>query len=629
MNYSQLSRQIVDNVGGESNVISLVHCATRLRFKLKDMSNVNKEAIKELEGVISVVENGGQFQVVIGNTVGNVYAEIIKIIEINENSNQSSNEKESTGNNIFNKAIDLITGILTPFMGALAGAGVLKGLLAIFVSLQWIDKASSTYSILFAASDSLFYFMPLIIAFTAAKKFDANPIMAVTIAGALIYPSIINLMNSSNHIEFLGIPIITANYAYTIIPIIIAAWILSLLEKFCNNVIHENVRGILTPLICLVVIVPLCFIVFGPLGNFLSNIISIIYSFIYNLSPIVIGALVGGLWQVAVMFGIHWGFIPVMLNNISKYQLDTLNPLLGPANFSQGGAALGVYFKTKNKKLKSASRSGAFVALFGITEPAIYGATLKLKKPFICACVGGAVGGAITGYFHSEALALVSPGLLTIPVLYGPGFKGALIGIATAYILSAVLTYIVGFDDIVEENEACSNNAIVENETYLSNEEAENKKNIETEILLSPLSGLIKPLAEVNDEVFALGALGKGISIEPTEGILVSPVDGTLTSVFPTGHAVGITTDKGAEILIHIGFDTVKLNGEHFKIKVEQGENIKKGRLLVEFDIDAIKEKGFDITTPIVITNSDNYSSIVEKKSGNVCRNDELLELYI
>jgi beta-glucoside PTS system EIICBA component len=627
MNYSQLSREIVNNVGGESNIISLVHCATRLRFKLKDMSNVNKETIKGLEGIISVVENGGQFQVVIGNTVGNVYAEITKIINVDLN--QSSNEMESTDKNVFNKAIDIITGILTPFMGALAGAGVLKGLLAIFVSLQWVDKASSTYSILFAASDSLFYFMPLIIAFTAAKKFDANPIMAVTIAGALIYPSIINMMNTSSHIEFLGIPIITANYAYTIIPIIIAAWILSLLEKFCNNVIHENVRGILTPLICLVVIVPLCFIVFGPLGNFLSNIISIIYSFIYNLNPIIIGALVGGLWQVAVMFGIHWGFIPVMLNNISKYQLDTLNPLLGPANFSQGGAALGVYFKTKNKKLKVASIQGTSVALFGITEPAIYGATLKLKKPFVCGCIGGAVGGAITGYFHSEALALVSPGLLTIPVLYGPGFKGAIIGIATSYVLSAVLTYIVGFDDIVEENEPCSNNVIEENETCLSDKEEKNKKNIETEILVSPLSGIIKPLAEVSDEVFASGALGKGIAIEPTEGILVSPVNGIVTAVFPTGHAVGITTDNGAEILIHIGFDTVKLNGEHFKIKAQQGENINKGQILVEFELDKIKEKGFDLTTPIVITNSDNYSDIIEKKRGNVSVNEELLELYI
>ena len=625
MNYSELSRKIVDNVGGETNVISLVHCATRLRFKLSDMSNVNKETIKELEGVISVVENGGQFQVVIGNTVGNVYAEITKIIKVDKNLNQSSNEKESN-NNIFNKAIDIITGILTPFMGTLAGAGVLKGLLAIFVSLQWIDKASSTYSILFAASDSLFYFMPLIIAFTAAKKFDANPIMAVTIAGALIYPNIVNMMNSSSHIEFLGIPIIIANYTYTIIPIIIATWILSLLEKFCNNVIHENVRGILTPLICLVVIVPLCFIVFGPLGNFLSNIISIIYSFIYNLSPVIIGALVGGLWQVAVMFGIHWGFIPVMLNNISKYQLDTLNPLLGPANFSQGGAALGVYFKTKNKRLKVASIQGTAVALFGITEPAIYGATLKLKKPFVCGCIGGAVGGAITGYFHSEALALVSPGLLTIPVLYGPGFKGALIGIATAYVLSAILTYIVGFDDIVEENEVSSNNVIEENETCLSDKEG---KNIEKEILLSPLSGIIKPLAEVSDEVFASGALGKGIAIEPTEGVLVSPVNGVVTALFPTGHAVGITTDNGAEILIHIGFDTVKLNGEHFKIKAQQGENIKKGQVLVEFELDKIKEKGFDLTTPIVITNSDNYSKIIEKKSGNVSRNEELLELYI
>ena len=614
MNYSQLGKDIVENIGGKNNVISLIHCATRLRFKLKDISEINREKIEKLDGIIKVVESGGQFQVIIGNSVGKVYAEIIKIINIDKN----PMETEITDKNIVNRAIDIITAIFTPLFGVLAGAGVLKGLIAIFLSLQIIDKSSGTYSILFAASDSLFYFMPLIVAFTTAKKFGANEILSVSIVGATIYPGVINIAHTGMNVTFLAIPVTLTSYGYTILPAIIAVWILSIFEKFCNKVIHENVKGILSPLICITLTVPLIFIVFGPIGNFISNIIGNMYTSIYSLSPILIGALVGGMWQVAVMFGIHWGIVPVMLNNISKYKMDTLTPLLGPANFSQGGAVLGVYLKTKNKKLKSISSSAAVAASFGITEPAIYGATLTLKKPFICACIGGAVGGAITGYFHSAAVAFVSPGLLSIPALYGNGFNGAIIGMITSYILSAMLTYIVGFDDPVEEINQKSQNEVLKTKEIIKNEK-----------ILSPLSGFVKSLSDVSDEVFASGALGKGIAIEPLKGRLVSPVDGVATIVFPTGHAVGITTDSGAEILIHIGFDTVKLNGQYFKSNIKQGESITKGQLLVEFDIDKIKEEGFDTTTAIVITNWDKYSNIVEKEISTISTSDELLELYV
>lgn len=528
------------------------------------------------------------------------------------NIDKNITETKNSDKNIVNAAIDIITAICTPFFGALAGAGVLKGLLAIFAALQIIDKSTGTYSILFAASDSLFYFMPLIIAFTSAKKFGANEILSVSIVGTMLYPNIINIAHIGMNVTFLSIPVRLISYGYTILPAIIAVWILSILEKFCNKVIHENVKGVLTLLVCIVVIVPLIFIVFGPIGNFISNVIAILYTSVYGLSPILIGALVGGLWQVAVMFGIHWGIVPIMLNNISKYKLDTLTPLLGPANFSQGGAALGVYLKTKNKKLKAVSLSATFVALFGITEPAIYGATLKLKKPFICACIGGAVGGAIIGYFHSSAVALVSPSLISIPALYGNGFIGAIIGIITSYVLSTILTFIVGFEDPAEEIEINS-----DNEELVKNEE-----------ILSPLSGNVKSLCDVSDEVFASGALGKGIAIEPSVGKLVSPVDGVATTVFPTGHAVGIITNNGAEILIHIGFDTVKLNGKYFKAIIKQGDTITKGQLLVEFDIDNIKKEGLDTTTAIVITNSDNYKEIVESNVGSISMNDELLKLY-
>lgn len=398
MDKNKLARTIIANVGGEGNVNSVVHCATRLRFSIKDRAKVNKAAVEHTEGVISVVEGGGQFQVVIGNSVADVYKEIGSFTKLLDEDVASETPK----GNIFNRAIDLVSAIFTPLLGALAGAGILKGLLMILASLEWLSDTSGTYQILYAAADSVFYFLPMILAYTSARKFGTNVAVALVIAGALLYPNIVTLTGSGEAVSFLGIPVVMMSYSSTVVPIILAVWVQSILEKTLNKHIHEAVKNFLTPLTCLVVIVPLTFLVIGPIGTYSGLWLASGYTFLYNLSPIVAGAIIGAVWQILIIFGIHWGFVPLILSNISKYGSDTLIAMLGPSNFTQAGASLGVFLKTKNPKVKAISGSAALSGLFGITEPSIYGVTLRYKKPFIIACFSGAIAGAIAGIAGSS-----------------------------------------------------------------------------------------------------------------------------------------------------------------------------------------------------------------------------------
>ncbi|EHI99204.1 PTS system, beta-glucoside-specific IIABC subunit [Clostridium sp. DL-VIII] len=595
--YTKLAKEIVKNVGGETNVISLVHCATRLRFKLKDKSKANKEVIENLEGVVSVVESGGQFQVVIGNSVADVYKTIgdvagVKLDLLNED---ESGLKEKSG--ILNTAIDTVSSIFSPMLFALCGSGILKGILMLCTTMGWLTDTSGTYIILYSAADSVFNFLPMILAFTAAKKFGANQFIAVTIAGALIYPSISTLIANKTDITFLGIPVVLMSYTSTVIPIILAVYILSKFEKFSNKVLPEAIKNFITPTLCLAVITPLTFLVIGPLGTYIGKILGSGYSTIYNFSPILAGILIGGFWQSLTVFGVHWGLVPVAMNNMALYGRDTMLAMLGPSNLSQAGAALGVFLKTKDPKVKTIAGSAAITGLFGITEPALYGVTLKYKKPFVIASISAAIAGAIVAASGASAGGLVILGILTFPAFLGKGFMGLVIASLIAYFLSAVVTYLFGYSDAMLNNNVVADNKadeVVEDDLEIS----------------SPLNGKIVNLKDVSDKAFASESLGKGIAIIPENGRLYSPVDGTIAAAFPTGHALGLTTANGAEILIHIGFDTVSLNGKYFNVKVKTGDKVKKGDLLIEFDVNEIKEEGFDITTPIVVTNNYAFSDL-------------------
>lgn len=621
MNNQDLAKQIITHVGGESNVISLIHCATRLRFKLKDKSKANKAALEKTQGIITVVESAGQLQVVIGNNVGQVYAQIMKDTNL-EDDEKKGDRRERSNSSVLDKAIDLISGIFSPLLGAFAGAGLLKGLLALFVLLGWLDATTGTYMILNAAADSTFYFLPILLGFTSARKFQANPFVAVAIAGALVYPSILEAFNNAQQIAFLGIPVTLINYTSSVIPILLAVWIQSYVEKLLRSIIHESVRNIFVPMLALVIVVPLTFLIFGPVGNTISQALASGYTWVYNLSPLIAGVIAGAFWQVFVIFGVHWGFMPIMLNNLATVGYDTMMPMLAAAGLAQAGAGLGVFLKSRNKQTKALAGSTTIAGVFGVTEPLIYGITLKFKKPFIYACISGAVGGAIIGAGGGRGFGFAFPGLLAIPTYIGSGFTATMIGMTVAFILAAALVLILGFKEETEENTAASGNALG-NAASLPGTESP----VDKEIIVSPLNGKIMPLEQLPDEAIASGAMGKGIVIEPSSGRLTSPVNGTITTVFPTGHAIGITSDEGAELLIHVGVNTVKLKGQFFDKKVKEGDRVKQGDLLLDFDVEQIRAAGFVTATPIIVTNSASYLDVLKTDKSEAKHNDYLLTI--
>ncbi|MXO78184.1 PTS transporter subunit EIIC [Paenibacillus sp. OT2-17] len=618
MSNEKLAKEIVHLVGGEKNVISLVHCATRLRFVLKDEAKADKGKLEKTDGIITVKQSGGQFQVVVGNNVPEVYNAIGKVSNIlNETGKEDHSAK---GNKGFGAVIDVISSIFAPLLGVMAGSGILKGLLLIASNLGWLLPKDTTYMILYAAADSLFYFLPLLLAVTTARKFGGNIFVALTIAGGLLYPTIVTLKTEGTPTDFFGIPIVMMSYSSTVIPIILAVIVMSKLEKWCNRVIHESVKNFITPLILLVIMLPLTLMVFGPVGVYVGNAIATALVAAFSFSPLLAGAILGACWQLLVIFGVHWGLIPVFINNIAVNGRDGIKPAASASVFAQTGAAFGVMLKTKNKKLKTLAGSATLTALFGITEPAVYGVTLPLKRPFIAGIIGGAAGGAIIGQAGTQAFASGAPGLLTLPIFYGPGgqgFPGLILGITVSFLVSAILTYILGFEDPVEEEETTNNSAKESTSTVVvSNEE-----------VLSPIEGTVVALSEVPDPAFASEAMGKGIAIQPTTGRVVAPFDGTITVAFKKKHALAIVSPHGAEVLIHVGVDTVKLDGKYFTSHIKEGDEVKAGDLLLEFDVEQIRAEGYPTITPVIITNSSQYVEILPIAQGEVTEQSPLLKL--
>ncbi|MCP3746307.1 MULTISPECIES: beta-glucoside-specific PTS transporter subunit IIABC [Paenibacillus] len=618
MSNEKLAKEIVHLVGGEKNVISLVHCATRLRFVLKDEAKADKGKLEKTDGIITVKQSGGQFQVVVGNKVPEVYNAIGKVSNIlNETGKEDHSAK---GNKGFGAVIDVISSIFAPLLGVMAGSGILKGLLLIASNLGWLLPKDTTYMILYAAADSLFYFLPLLLAVTTARKFGGNIFVALTIAGGLLYPTIVTLKTEGTPTDFFGIPIVMMSYSSTVIPIILAVIVMSKLEKWCNRVIHESVKNFITPLILLVIMLPLTLMVFGPVGVYVGNAIATALVAAFSFSPLLAGAILGACWQLLVIFGVHWGLIPVFINNIAVNGRDGIKPAASASVFAQTGAAFGVMLKTKNKKLKTLAGSATLTALFGITEPAVYGVTLPLKRPFIAGIIGGAAGGAIIGQAGTQAFASGAPGLLTLPIFYGPGgqgFPGLILGITVSFLVSAILTYILGFEDPVEAEETTDNSA----------NESTSPTDVSNEEVLSPIEGTVVALTEVPDAAFASEAMGKGIAIQPTTGRVVAPFDGTITVAFKKKHALAIVSPHGAEVLIHVGVDTVKLDGKYFTSHIKEGDEVKAGDLLLEFDVEQIRAEGYPTITPVIITNSSQYVEILPIAQGEVTEQSPLLKL--
>ncbi|TCI57421.1 PTS beta-glucoside transporter subunit IIABC [Exiguobacterium sp. SH1S21] len=619
MKYEQLARDIIKHVGGKENVNSVVHCITRLRFKLKDESKANTEALKSMDDVVTVMKSGGQYQVVIGNHVPDVYK---AVVEVGGFQNQSPiEEEEGPKGSLFSRFIDIISSIFTPVLGVLAATGMIKGFNALFVALGLLDATSGTYQLLNAIGDSLFYFFPIFLGYTAIKKFGGSPFIGMAIGAALVYPTLSTLtagdplytvfagtmFESPIHITFLGVPVILMTYSTSVIPIIIAAFFAAKLEKFLKTVIPDVIKMFIVPLLTLLVIVPLTFILIGPIATWAGTLLGSATVAVYNLSPLVAGLFLGGFWQVFVIFGLHWGLIPVAINNLTSLGADPVLALVFAASFAQIGAVLAVFLKIKNQKIKTLSIPAFISGIFGVTEPAIYGVTLPLKKPFIMSCIGGGIGGAIMGVMGTQVYIIGGLGVFGYPSNISPegitsGFYGSLIGTAVAFVVGFVLTYLFG-----GVNQAVA--ATPQPEVTPVAEEVSATK-VGQEQILSPLAGNVVKLSSISDAAFSSGSLGQGIAIEPTEGRLVAPVSGTVSALFPTHHAIGITTETGAEVLIHIGMDTVQLEGKHFKAHVTQGEFVEKGQLLIEFDIEAIKRSGRALTTPVIVTNRQKIAPI-------------------
>lgn len=626
MNYKQIAKEILAEVGGASNVKDVTHCFTRLRLVLRDQNLANKANVEKMEGVIQVVEAGGQFQIVLGSKVNKIYDEFLPLVNVDAE-HEIAAEKGSLGNTI----LQTISKIFTPLVPAIAAAGLIKGLLSAASRLGWIAADNSTFIILNAASNIIFYYMPIFLAFTAAGALKCNKVIAMVIGGFLCHP-VIDTMVQDIEVSstIFGIPVpkmaftigsSSKVFAYTesVIPIILAVVVLVYLERLLKKIIPEMLQIILVPGLSLLIMVPVALVVVGPVGIYVGYIIQWLYQALYGFSPILGGIIVGGLWGVCVIFGAHRALLPIGLNDVALTGTNTLMCFAGAANFSQAGASLGVMLKTKSANLKQVSGAATISAfLVGITEPAIYGCNLRLKKPMICAIISGAAGGAIMGIGKAVNTGFANNGILTIMSYYGEGtslgqFVSYLLGIAVAFFGAAILTYFVGFEDDIDPN--------------TPKKLPKASHNGKTTVITSPVTGEAIDIHTINDEVFSSDALGKGVAIIPSKGVVVAPEDCTVSLVFPTKHAVGLTLDSGAELLIHIGINTVELQGTHFTQHAEAGTHVKKGTPIVSFDPDAIKAAGYDSTVAVLISNTDQFSAVSPRFGMAADENTSIIEV--
>lgn len=624
--YTELAKDIVAHVGGKDNITKLVHCVTRLRFSLKDESKADTDYLMERDGVVTIVKAGGQYQVVIGNHVPDVYAAVLAVGGLQGAGAVDADEEDGIKKNPLDAFIDIVSSIFQPFLGPLAAAGIIKGIVAILTAfLGWTASNNGVALVLTAAGDGFFQFLPMMIAVNAARKFKMNDFTALAIAAALVYPNLeasVTALGKAGAANFFGIPLTmpTGGYLSTVIPAILAVWVASHIEKFMRKVTPDTVKLFIVPFVTLVVSVPLTFLLVGPIANGASNLLGSFLTAVHGFNPVVYGLLLGALWQVMVMFGLHWGLVPLAILELTQKGAGVI---LGAAIlpcFTQTGVLAAIYLKTKEEKVKAITMPALISSIFGVTEPAIYGVTLPMRTPFIISCIVSGIVGAFVGFFNMTMYSFGALGVFVYPSLVSPdgnfmSMYVALIGTVLAIALSFTIQMFVPIPTLYTKKE---NKAVVEDGE---------KASVKKQILVSPITGKVIPLSETPDAVFASGAMGKGVAIEPSVGEVVAPADGVIRLLFPTNHAIGLATDDGAELLIHVGMDTVALDGKGFTAHVVQGSKVKKGQLLLSFDIDAIKEAGYPVTTPIIVTNMSRFRDLKVLAEGEVDLGDTLFEL--
>ena len=617
--YDGLARIIIQNVGGKDNIQSITHCVTRLRFSLKDESKANTDILKETDGIVTVIQSGGQYMVVIGNHVPQVFDAVISVGHLESKSALAGgNEIESTGKqNPFNAFISIITSVFTPFLGVLCACGILKGVLALLTAIGVMSAAGGTYNFLYSLGDAAFYFLPPILGMTAAKKFKLPEMEGLLIGLAMVYPYLTG--GDYDISNLFGIPVSmppSGNYTSSVIPVILAVAFAAWFENKCvKKIVPDTIKLFGVPLITLFVTFVLTIFIIGPVASAIANVLALFFNTLNALSPILMGAVVGFFWQILVMFGLHWSLVPIALSNLTTSGEDIILVAMLGTTFAQTGAVLGIWLKTKDKKIKSLAPAAFVSGLAGVTEPAIYGLTLPKKAPFFRTCVIAGVAGAVLCTMGVKAYQMAGMGVFAYPAYVNTSTndtRGMIISIVVtlACVVAGFLSELIFYKDDAP-----------------SKKEVKVEGSSQAETLVAPIKGELKQLSDIADAAFSSGAMGKGIAIAPSEGKVYAPADGTITAFFATGHAIGLTTDKGAEIIIHVGMDTVKLEGKGFEPKVKQGDKVKKGDLLLEFDIDYITSEGYSVDTPVIITNTPKYDDVIPTDAATATVGDTLITL--
>lgn len=639
MNHLETAQEIIKAVGGTNNINSVYHCITRLRFELKDNDKVDNGTLKKLDKVMGTNISGDQFQVIIGNDVPKVFDAMVKEHPALQQSPEKKETKSDNKKNVILKIFETIAGVFAPMLPAITAAGMLKGLLALFVSLGWMSAGTDTYRILSAIGDGVFHYLPLLIAVSAARKFGSNPFVAIALGTALMYPDMSTLLSSGESVAFIGIPVTAVSYASSVIPILLAVWLMSYVEKWVDRVIPAALKLLLVPLITLLVMVPVTLIAIGPLGTFVGNGLSGGINWLLNEGGLIAGIVLGGAMALIIMTGMHYALVPIILSNIATLGFDKFLPLTYISNMGQAGATLGVFFRAKDKKLKTVALSTSFTALMGVTEPAMYGVNMKYKKPFAAAMIGSAVGGGFALAFGAKAYVLAgNGGLPGLPSLIGQTFWYSLIGMILAFVVGAIMSTVFGIKEEEGDAEALAQfspgasstpAAAPSNEAAAVNVDDMGAPTPTSDaVAVAPMTGKAIPLKEVNDPTFGDELMGKGVAFVPSVGELVSPVTGTVMNVFKTKHAIVVRSDNGMELLIHVGINTVKLRGQYFESHVAAGTRVQAGDKLLSFELDQIA-KEYDITTAMVVTNTADYKDIQPVNLGEITMGQEVLKAQI
>ena len=612
----KIAEEVLNAVGGSENIVSVTHCMTRLRFVLKDQSIPNKKKIESIKGVMGTNIAGGQYQVIVGNSVGNVYRELVEISGVIDTTADFKAAQVKEKVNPVVAALDFIAGCMTPLFTAIIAGGLIKVLLVIFgpTLLGVLSSESDTYILMNALGDAPFYFLPVLVAFTASKKLNCNSFLAVMVSSILIYPDVITLLGSEQATHLFGaIPVVHGSYASSIIPAMLSTILLKYVEILVDKIVPDWSKNFLKPLLIVLITAPITLCVLAPLGLMVGNGLQFVINGIYGFAPWLAMLLFSAFMPFIVMIGMHWAFVPACLLGLANPGYDLLLlPAMLASNMAQAGATFGVAAKTKDKELREMAIPAAISALLaGVTEPAMYGITLRLKKPMIAACIASGIGGLITGIVSLKAYAFATPCLTAIVQFIAPDGGNNIICAVIVFVVSLVLSFVLSFimtkNDESQEDENVSEESFSESENKTSSDTTETAAKT---IITSPVKGDIIPLTEVKDPTFAEGILGEGFAVIPTEGKVYAPFTGSCENIFDTLHALGLVSDNGVELLIHVGLETVNLNGAPFTAHVKNGQHFKKGDLLLEFDMDAIKKAGCEIQTPVIVTNADEYEHL-------------------